>query len=140
MHQDTLLNRHEVERRLRQAGIQPTAQRMALYQFVLSKSQHVTAEQVKTWADDNFPKVSLATVYNTLNLFVDAGLLRALRLRHTDKVIYDTNLSQHYHFLDTTTGKIHDIMPADVTLTTQLPPEFELTGVEILFQGRYQPR
>lgn len=129
----------QIETRLRQVGIQPTAQRMALYQYLLSKPQHLTAEQIKRWADENFPKVSLATVYNTLNRLVEGGLLKALHLRHTDKVIYDTNLTIHYHFLDLATGQLHDVMPDEVTIQAQLPPEFELMGIEILFQGYHQP-
>ena len=69
----------EIEERLKKAGVQPTAQRIAICRFVLCQADHPTADQVKAWADKNFPKMSLATVYNTLNLWVEAGLLQELR-------------------------------------------------------------
>src|SRR5262249_26897232 len=64
----------EIENRLNEHGVQPTAQRIAICRYVLCEADHPTAEDVKKWADANFPKMSLATVYNTLGILVAAGL------------------------------------------------------------------
>lgn len=126
----------EVEVRLKEAGVQPTAQRIAICRYVLCQADHPTADEVKHWADRNFPKLSLATVYNTLGLLVKAGLLRELRMPHSEKVIYDNNLSEHHHFLDEESGALYDVHPDQVKLEWRLPSDFDLKNTEILFRGK----
>ncbi|HEY9722115.1 MAG TPA: transcriptional repressor [Oscillatoriaceae cyanobacterium] len=121
---------------LKRAGINPTAQRIAICRFVLCEADHPTAEVVKAWVDENFPKMSLATVYNTLRILVDAGLLRELRLPHTDSVLYDNNLTDHVHFLDEASGVLYDVPRDRVAVTAELDPQFEVARTEVLFRGR----
>lgn len=109
-----------VEERLQAANVQPTAQRIAIARYVLCEADHPTAEDVKAWADKNFPKMSMATVYNTLGILVEAGLLQKICLPHTREAVYDDNVTVHYHFLEEKSGKILDIDPADVKVTTNL--------------------
>jgi Fur family iron response transcriptional regulator len=126
----------EVENRLKQAGVQPTAQRIAICRYVLCQADHPTADDVKHWADRNFPKLSLATVYNTLGILVKAGLLRELRLPHSDKVIYDNNVAEHHHFLDEGDGQLYDVHAEQVSVESRLPKGFELRNTEVLFRGK----
>jgi Fe2+ or Zn2+ uptake regulation protein len=94
---------------LREHGIQPSAQRVAVAEYVLFTDEHPSAEKV--WAtvhDGGFPMLSRATVYNTLNLFVKRGLIRQLVLAE-GKVVFDPNLDKHHHFIDETSGEIHDV-------------------------------
>ena len=130
------LSPNEIESRLNDAGVQPTAQRIAICRYVLCQSEHPTAEDVKDWADKNFPKLSLATVYNTLGILVKAGLLKELRFPHSDKVIYDNNVSEHFHFLDEATGELHDVDPAQVIVSSKLEKMFQVREVEVLLRGR----
>jgi Fur family iron response transcriptional regulator len=132
---DHCLSPGEIESRLKEAGVQPTAQRIAICRFVLCQADHPTADQVKDWADKNFPKMSLATVYNTLNLLVKAGLLHELRLPHSDKVIYDNNLSPHHHFLDEKSGELFDLSQEDVEVSTKLKKQFQVSQVQVLLRG-----
>jgi len=132
---DHCLSPGEIESRLLKAGVQPTAQRIAICRFVLCQADHPTADQVKDWADKNFPKMSLATVYNTLNLLVKAGLLQELRLPHSDKVIYDNNLSPHHHFLDEKSGELFDLAQEDVEVSTKLKKVFQVSEVQVLLKG-----
>ncbi len=125
----------EIEERLLAAKVQPTAQRIAICQFVLGEADHPTADQVKEWADANFPKLSLATVYNTLKTLVEAGILREYRFPHSDKVIYDDNMGEHYHFVDDKTGELVDISPEDVRVDSKLGKHFEIHSVEVVFRG-----
>lgn len=129
------LSPNEIEARLLASGVQPTAQRIAICRFVLCQAEHPTADQVKDWADRNFPKLSLATVYNTLNLLVKAGLLKELRFPHSDKAVYDNNVSPHYHFLDEKTGELYDVSPEEVEVSPKLKSMFQVKTVEVLLTG-----
>lgn len=129
------LSPSEVEARLLASGVQPTAQRIAICRFVLCEADHPTADEVKEWADKNFPKMSLATVYNTLNILVNAGLLKEFKFPHSDKVIYDNNLDPHFHFLDEKTGDLYDIPPDEVEVSAKLKRMFQVKNVEVLLRG-----
>ncbi|HEX4446728.1 MAG TPA: transcriptional repressor, partial [Polyangiaceae bacterium] len=82
-----------LEDRLRAAGVRPSAQRMAVAQYVLTTDEHPSAEQVHTRVTEKFPFLSRATVYNTLNLFVKEGLLRQLVLAE-GSVVFDPKLER----------------------------------------------
>lgn len=129
------LSPEQIESSLQAAGVQPTAQRIAICRFVLCEADHPTADEVKLWADQNFPKISLATVYNTLNTLVEAGLLKELRFPHTDKVVYDNNTARHYHFLDEKTGSIWDLSPDEIEVTPRLKKKFKVNDWDVLVRG-----
>src|SRR5688500_3468713 len=94
---------------LRQHEIPPTSQRMAVARYVLSTQDHPSAEQVWAKVRQAHPaKLSRATVYNTLNLFVSKGLLRALVLAE-GRTVFDPKLGPHHHFIESDTGTIHDV-------------------------------
>lgn len=129
------LSPEQIERVLRDAGIQPTAQRIAIGRYVLCDADHPSAEQVKGWVDQNFPKISLATVYNTLNAFVQAGLLHEVRLPDRDAVVFDNNLAPHHHFLDLATGELVDLPEGSVRVDVALGGGFAVRGTSVLVQG-----
>ena len=93
---------------LESVGIQPSAQRVAIAQYVLATDEHPSADQVFERVREGFPMVSRATVYNTLNTFVEKGLLRELILAE-GKVVFDPKVEKHHHFIDESTGAIFDI-------------------------------
>ncbi|MEO8903750.1 MAG: transcriptional repressor [Polyangiaceae bacterium] len=93
---------------LTEHGIQPSAQRVAVADFVLYTTAHPSADQVWAEVKRTFPMLSRATVYNTLNLFTEKGLLRELVLAE-GKVVFDPKLDPHHHFLDEETGEIVDV-------------------------------
>jgi Fur family iron response transcriptional regulator len=140
VHQTTpeTLDHQAIEAQLRAAGIQPTAQRIAICRYVLHQTDHATVEEVKAWVDQHFPKVSLATVYNTLNLLVQAQMLRPIRLPETDKVRFDSNVMAHAHFLDEATGELYDLPAEAVQVRYRLPPEFAATEADIIIRGQYR--
>jgi Fe2+ or Zn2+ uptake regulation protein len=125
----------EIDEKLKEAGIQPTAQRIAICRYVLCEADHPTAEEVKTWIDSNFPKMSLATVYNTLGALVKGGLLKELKLPHSESVVYDNNLTFHHHFLDEKTGELFDVDPTELEIDLNLKKQFKVRGVEVLIRG-----
>lgn len=100
---------------LRQYSIAPTQQRVEIAQLLLSKPQHVTAEQLMTMVNVDRPRVSKATVYNTLGLFARKGLVKEVIVDPT-KIFYDSNISSHYHFYCITTGQLWDVGAETVQL------------------------
>lgn len=93
---------------LRSRGINPTAQRLAVARYVLATDAHPSAEQVWAKVNETFPMISRATVYNTLNLFVEKGLLRQFILAE-GHAVFDPHMADHHHFVDETTGRIVDL-------------------------------
>ncbi len=130
----------EVPEVLRRHGIQPSAQRVAVADFVLQTEAHPSADQVWGQVRSSFPMISRATVYNTLNLLVRKGLLRQLVLAE-GKVVFDPNVHPHHHFVDESTGAIHDV-PWDAVEVRRVE---ELKGLEVreyqvVMRGRRAPR
>jgi Fur family iron response transcriptional regulator len=100
--------KRETLQALTEHGIQPSAQRVAVADYVLFTTDHPSADQVWAEVKRSFPMLSRATVYNTLNLFAEKGLLRELVLAE-GKVVFDPKLDPHHHFLDEDTGEIIDV-------------------------------
>lgn len=120
--------------KLRGAGLRPTRQRVALGELLFkSGDRHVSAEMLHEEASAHNIPVSLATVYNTLNQFRDAGLLREIALVGT-RVFFDTNMSDHQHYYVAETGELTDI-PGGMLSLEKLPaaPEgMQIAGVDIV--------
>jgi Fe2+ or Zn2+ uptake regulation protein len=125
-----------VAERLRERGIQPSAQRVAVAEYVLRTREHPSADQVWKQVRQSFPMISRATVYNTLNLFVDKGLLRALALAE-GSVVFDPNTEAHHHFIDEDTGAIHDV-PWDAVQVTRIDrlDGFAVDDYQVVMRGR----
>lgn len=121
---------------LERAGIQPSAQRVAVADYVLGTEEHPSAEQVWARVKERFPMLSRATVYNTLNLFVDRGLLRQLVLAE-GKVVFDPKLSPHHHFIDDETQRIVDI-PWDALQVRHVDAlaGFDVREYQVVLRGR----
>ena len=130
------LERDEIVSLLKQAGLSATSQRIGLCHYVLCEARHPTVEDVRSWAESNGIKTSLATVYNTLHALCDAGLIKDLRFPHMDKVIYDNNVIPHHHFLDEESGKIIDIDNENFEFTSKLDEAYEIHDVDILIRGK----
>lgn len=94
--------------RLERAGVRPSAQRVAIAAYMLATEDHPTADQVWQRVRADFPMVSRATVYNTLQLFTEVGLVKQLVLAE-GSVVFDPNVAPHHHFVDDATGVIEDI-------------------------------
>lgn len=124
--------------RLRAVGLRPTRQRLALARLLFETGdRHVTAEHLHSEAIAAGIKVSLATVYNTLHQFTEAGLLREVVVE-PGRLYFDTNTVDHHHFFCETTGELRDI-PAHHLSVTGLPAPpsgTELCRVDIIVRVR----
>lgn len=134
----TALNERILIDKLRDAGLRPTRQRLALAGLLFAHGdRHVTAEELHREADQAGLSVSLATVYNTLNQFSDAGLLRQV-ITDGSRTFYDTNTRDHYHFYAEEDGRLIDI-PADQIDLGKLPAPPDgarLAGVDVIIRLR----
>ncbi len=126
-----------VTQRLADKGVRPTPQREVVYQVILSKRDHPTAEEVFDRVKVPMPTISLATVYNCLDALVQSGLIKQVNYVR-EPTRYCPNLHEHAHFHDETTGEIHDIdLPPDVMdrLRQLLPEGFSATSIDLSFRG-----
>jgi len=125
---------------LRDHGINPSAQRVAVAQYVLHTDDHPSADEVWTRVRERFQHVSRATVYNTLNLFVEKGLLRHFVLTE-GRVVFDPNTDDHHHFIDETSGKIHDV-PWDAVRVSNVSEldGFEVREYQVVMHGKRTQR
>ena len=114
----------------------PSRQRLAVARFVLSATSHPSADQVWSAVQRSLPEVSRATIYNTLNLFVAHGLLRALNLGE-GRVLFDPRTDAHHHFIDDETGEVHDIAWDAVKVTgAERLPGYDVRAHEVVLRGR----
>ena len=129
---------HDVKALLRQVGLRPTRQRMALGWILFGKGdRHLTAEMLYEEATHAKVPVSLATVYNTLHQFTEVGLLRQIAVDGS-KAYFDTNISTHHHFFIEGDNAVLDIPEADVVLgCAPKPPEgYEVARVDVVVRLR----
>ena len=122
---------------LEQRGIRPTSQRLKLAEILLTTPRHLTAEQILATLRESSGHVSKATVYNTLNLFVEQGLAREI---HADpeRCVYDSTMVPHHHFQNVDTGEMIDIRPEDLSFDRlpPLPPGTEIESVDVVIRVR----
>jgi Fur family iron response transcriptional regulator len=129
---------HDVKSMLRDVGLRPTRQRMALGWILFAKGdRHLTAEMLYEEATKAKVPVSLATVYNTLHQFTDVGLLRQVAVDGS-KTYFDTNASQHHHFFVEGENTLFDIPDADVFVgKPPIPPEgYEIARIDVVVRLR----
>lgn len=92
---------------LKQTGVRMTPQRHAILQYLISSMEHPTADEIYRALEKNFPNMSVATVYNNLRLFKEAGLVRELTYGDSSSR-FDANTVDHYHVICNRCGKITD--------------------------------
>tara|TARA_R110002072_G_scaffold98992_5_gene217822 strand:- start:610 stop:1041 length:432 start_codon:yes stop_codon:yes gene_type:complete len=115
--------------RLKQAGLRPTRQRIALAKLLFDgENRHVTAEDLHGEARAAGVSVSLATIYNTLHQFTDAGIMREVVVE-AGRSYFDTNTGDHHHFFHEDSGSLEDI-PGDLINVSELPAAPAGTSVQ----------
>jgi Fur family iron response transcriptional regulator len=111
--------RAEIAERLRLHGIAPTHQRIEIANALFSRCEHQSADQILSTVNTHHSETSKATVYNTLRLFLEKGLVREV-IVDPSKVFYDPNTAPHHHFYNLASGELTDI-PAAALHVTGLP-------------------
>ena len=129
---------HELRAKLRRSGLRPTRQRVALGWLLFAKGdRHITAESLYDEATGKRVPISLATVYNTLHQFTEAGLLREIAIDGS-KTWFDTNISDHHHFLIEETNALMDIPGAHIAVGAlpDVPEGMEVARVDVIVRLR----
>lgn len=126
----------DVLARLRRHGIQPTPQRIAVAEHILTATTHPSADEVWEQVRRHCPTLSRATVYNTLNLFVAKGLVRTQVLKE-GTVVFDPQTGAHHHFIDMDTGRIYDV-PWDALKVSgeKALRGFDVCEYQVILRGR----
>ena len=124
-------------RKLEEHGILPTPQRLQIAEILLARPQHLSAEQIIERLRAEGSDVSKATVYNTLNLFGECGLVRELSV-DPERRFYDSRSGLHHHFYNVDSGELIDIDKSEVSFERlpQLPEGTLGDGVEVLIRVR----
>lgn len=131
------ITREQVAERLRTRGITPTHQRLEIAHVLFERQEHLSADQILALVNARHAESSKATVYNTLRLFLDKGLIRELIVDPT-RVFYDPNTEPHHHFYDVVTGQLTDIPADEVRIEglPALPPGTVADGVDVIIRTR----
>ena len=135
---DRTPNGQTIETRVRDAGLRPTRQRLSLASLLFAKGdRHLTAEELHEEAMDAGVTVSLATVYNTLHQFTEAGMLRILAVEGA-RTYFDTNTSDHHHFYIEGENRVLDIDTASVSVVNvpEPPAGMEIANIDVVIRLR----
>lgn len=131
------MSRTDIQTRLAKCGIAATSQRLEVAGILLEKPQHLAADQILAMLRRKGSRVSKATVYNSLHLFAEKGLVRAL---HVDpsRTFYDSTTHPHHHFYHVGMGELSDIPEEQIRIMNlpSLPAGTELENVEVLVKIR----
>jgi Fur family iron response transcriptional regulator len=125
---------------LRGHGINPTHQRIEIAHAIFSHGEHLSADRILALVNDRASETSKATVYNTLNLFLEKHLIREV-IVDPSKVFYDPNTERHHHFYNVDTGELTDIDARGIRVTglPALPHGMATEGMDIIVRVRSIP-
>ena len=131
------ISREQVAEQLRRHGINLTHQRLEIAYALFSRMEHLSADQILEIVNENHAEASKATVYNTLKLFRETGLIREV-IVDPNKIFYDPNTTPHHHFYDMVSGQLTDIPAADIQVIglPPLPDGVVADGVDIVVRTR----
>jgi Fur family transcriptional regulator, iron response regulator len=133
----TPLPEASLKAKLRAAGLRPTVQRLSLCKLLFSQNgdRHVSAEALHAEAREAGLRMSLSTVYNALNQFAAAGLLRQIAVQGP-RTYFHTRTSPHHHFIDEATGRMFDAADSSVEFARlPAPPEgMEIVGCDVIIR------
>jgi Fur family iron response transcriptional regulator len=132
------VTRPEIRTLLRRSGLRPTRQRMALAEILFGRGhRHISAESLHDEATIEKVPVSLATIYNTLHQFTEAGLLREVAVDGS-KTYFDTNIGDHHHFFVEDSNEVIDIPDGEMGVGNipTPPPGYEISRIDVVVRLR----
>lgn len=136
-HPNPNLSREETAQMLREHRITPTHQRIEIAHTLFSRCEHLSADQIMASVNLRHSETSKATVYNTLKLFLEKGLIREV-IVDPSRVFYDPNTTPHHHFFNVATGELTDIHENAMQLSglPPMPPGMMADSVDIIVRIR----
>lgn len=127
----------DIAKILEKHGHKVTSQRVALAEIMFARPQHLSADALLELARAAGVRVSKATVYNTLNLFAECGVVREVNVDGS-RVYYDSTTHPHHHLFNMDTGELTDLPEESVRLAAMppLPDDTEAVGVDVVVKVR----
>ena len=129
------MDRSQIVRMLQEHDVTPTRQRIEIADFLFQKAQHLSAENILDGVNAEGSRVSRATVYNTMGLFTEKGLVREV-LIDRERVFYDTNNDNHHHVYNVDNGELVDVMHSDIELASipALPEGARIVDTDVILR------
>ena len=129
------MDRSQIVKLLQQHDITPTRQRIEIAGYLFQRPQHLSAENILEGVNSEGSRVSRATVYNTMGLFTEKGLVREV-LIDRERVFYDTNRANHHHVYDVDSGELRDVMVSEIELATipELPEGARIVDTNVILR------
>ena len=126
-----------LNQRLAEKGLRFTSQRQHVYEVMLSRRDHPSAEEVFIRAKQSKPEISMATVYNSLDALVRCGVVRQVNVDR-GATLYCSNMKEHAHFCCDDCGKVFDVNLKNLPRVPELEVsgEFEVRSIDIALHGR----
>jgi len=129
------LERSSIIEMLQYYNVSPTRQRIEIAEFLFKEPQHLSADKILDGVKAEGKRVSRATVYNTMGLFVEKGIVREV-LIDRERVFYDTNTDNHQHVYNVDSGELKDIYDIDINLADNMaiPDSCQVLGADIVIK------
>jgi Fur family iron response transcriptional regulator len=134
------MERPEIVKMLQNHDVTPTRQRIEIAGYLFQRPQHISADRILAGVNALGHRVSRATVYNTMGLFMSKGLVREVLLDR-ERVFYDTNIDDHHHVYDVESGELHDIVHSAVEISRlpEIPEDKEFIGADVILKVSSKP-
>lgn len=131
------LSREDIVRELEGQGLRATDQRIRVAELLMASPTHMTADQILAAVRSSGERVSKATVYNTLKVLAQTGLVRQIHL-DPERSVYDSTRAAHHHFHNLETGELRDIRPEEIEFSRfpAIPEGMEAEAVEVVVRLR----
>ncbi|MGI6605605.1 MAG: Fur family transcriptional regulator [Peptococcia bacterium] len=123
-----------IAEKLKKHQIKPSVHRIMVYEYLMTQQNHPTVEQIFLHLRQDFPTISKATIYNTLNLFVEVGLVRDIAIEDKENR-YDANVQNHGHFKCEACGKVYDFKVEIDSLPVNGLVAFQIKNKDVFFKG-----
>jgi Fur family iron response transcriptional regulator len=129
------MDRSQIVKLLQQHEVTPTRQRIEIAGYLFQRPQHLSAENILEGVNAESNRVSRATVYNTMGLFTDKGLVREV-LIDRERVFYDTNRTDHHHVYNVDSGELYDVMPSEIQIAAipDLPEGARIVDTNVILR------
>ncbi len=128
------MDREKLSAELRQSGLCPTQQRIAVYEYLIQHRTHPTADTVYRALAETYPTLSRTTVYNTVHALAKAGLIRVVTI-DADEQHFDAGIEDHGHFRCSECGKLYDFSLTADTVHPLLPDGFSVGTWDVYMTG-----
>lgn len=129
------LERSDIVSMLQHYKISPTRQRVEIAEFIFQRPQHLSAEKILDGVTSAGNRVSRATVYNTMGLFSNKGVVREV-LIDRERVFYDSNPEVHQHLYNVDTGELMDVFDAEFNMIAEpnIPEGLKIIDMDIVYK------